>query len=134
GDYQTPAYKAAVDEFYGKYLARRGNGNRYFERSFAGLSEEVYGTMWGPSEFNVQGNLKDFDRAADLASLRVPTLFLCGEFDECLPETTRDYANRVARSEFVEIKGSAHLTTIDAPTATLEALRPFLARADSAAA
>ena len=57
------AYKAAVDEFYGKYLARRGNGNRYFERSFAGLSEEVYGTMWGPSEFNVQGNLKDFDRA-----------------------------------------------------------------------
>ena len=133
GNYETPTYKAAVDEYYGRYLARHGNGNRYFERSFAGLSEEVYGTMWGPSEFAVQGNLKDFDRVAALASIRVPTLFLCGEFDECIPETTRDYASRVAGSEFVEIKGSAHLTTIDAPAATLKALRPFLARVDSGA-
>jgi hypothetical protein len=30
-------------------------------------------------------------------------------------QTTRDYANRVPHSEFAEIKGSAHLTTIDAP-------------------
>jgi len=46
-----PSYKAAVDEFYGKYLARKGQGNHYFERSLAGLSEQVYGAMWGPSEF-----------------------------------------------------------------------------------
>jgi proline iminopeptidase len=128
GKYDRPSYKAAVDEFYGKYLCRRGKGNPYFERSLAGMSEQVYGTMWGPSEFGVQGNLKDFDRVSDLPSIKVPTLFLCGEFDECIPETTRDYANMVPQSEFVEIKDSAHLTTIDAPRTTLKFVRRFLAR------
>ena len=132
GNYDAPSYKAAVDEFYGKYLARQGQGNRYFERSLAGLGEQVYGAMWGPSEFSVQGNLKDFDRVANLPSIKIPTLFLCGEFDECTPETTRDYANRVPQSEFAEIKGSAHLTTIDAPRATVNVVRRFLVRADSA--
>ncbi len=132
GKYDTPEYKAAVDEFYGKYLCRKGKGNPYFERSLGGLSEQVYGTMWGPSEFSVQGNLKDFDRVADLPSIKVPTLLLCGEFDECTPETTRDYASMVPRSEFAEIKGSAHLTTIDAPSTTLKVVRRFLARSDSA--
>jgi proline iminopeptidase len=130
--YETPEYKAAVDEFNGKYLCRKGKGNRYFERSLAGMSEQVYGTMWGPSEFSVLGNLKDFDRVSELPSIHVPTLFLCGEFDECTPETTRDYANRVPQSEFVEIEGSAHLTTIDAPRATVEVVRRFLARVESA--
>ena len=132
GNYDAPSYKAAVDEFYGKYLARKGQGNPYFERSLAGLGEQVYGAMWGPSEFSVQGNLKDFDRIAELPSIKIPTLFLCGEFDECTPETTRDYANRVPQSEFAEIEGSAHLTTIDAPRATLNVVRRFLARVDAA--
>jgi proline iminopeptidase len=132
GRYDTDPYKAAVDEFYGKYLCRRGKGNPYFERSLGGLSEQVYGTMWGPSEFSVLGNLKDFDRVTDLPSIKIPTLLLCGEFDECTPVTTRDYASMVSRSEFAEIKGSAHLTTIDAPAATLKAVRRFLARVESA--
>jgi len=134
GNYEAPPYKAAVDEFYGKYLCRHGKGNRYFERSLGGLSEEVYGTMWGPSEFSVKGNLKDFDRVSELASIPVPTLFLCGEFDECTPATTREYANQAPGSEFVEIKGSAHLTTIDAPTATARVVRRFLARVESKSA
>ncbi len=73
----------------------------YLERSLAGLSEQVYGTMWGPSEFNVLGNLKDFDCVSQLPSVSCPTLFLCGEFDECTPETTRDYASMVPRSRFL---------------------------------
>jgi len=132
GNYETPAYKKAVDEFYGKYLARKGEGNHYFERSLKGLSEQVYGTMWGPSEFSVQGNLKSFERVSKLPSIEIPTLFLCGEFDECTPETTRSYASQVPKSEFAEIRGSAHLTTIDAPRATLSVVRRFLARVDSA--
>jgi proline iminopeptidase len=131
GNYETAGYKAAIDEFYGKYLTRRAQGNPYFERSLAGFGEQVYRTMWGPSEFSVRGNLKSFDRVADLPSVKIPTLLLCGEFDECTPETTRDYANRVPHSEFVEIKGSAHLTTIDAPRATLDVVRRFLARVDT---
>jgi len=130
GSYDAPSYKAAVDEFYGKYLARKGQGNPYFERSLAGIGEQVYGTMWGPSEFSVQGNLKDFDRVSALKSINMPTLLLCGEFDECTPPTTREYASMIRGSEFAEIKGSAHLTTIDAPRATLDVVRRFLARVD----
>src|SRR5262249_24619441 len=75
-------------------------------------------------------NLKDFDRVSDLTSIKIPTLLLCGEFDECTPETTRDYASKIPRSEFAEIKGSAHLTTIDAPRARLNVVRSYLSRVE----
>jgi proline iminopeptidase len=53
----------------------------------AAMNFEIYGLMWGTSDFVGNGTLKDFDRTADLASLTMPVLFHAGEFDETRPET-----------------------------------------------
>ena len=45
--------------------------------------------MWGPTEFISTGVLRDYNGSAELASIDVPTLLTCGEFDEATPDTTR---------------------------------------------
>jgi proline iminopeptidase len=126
GNYDAPAYKSAVNRFFAGYVVHKGKRNRYFERSMAGWNKAIHSATWGDSAFSVRGNLKDFDRTDDLASLDMPTLFLCGAYDECTPATTRAYAARVRGSRVAVIPGAAHLMTIDAPIATNDAVRTFL--------
>ena len=42
--------------------------------SFDHMNFDIYKTMWGNSEFNVTGNLKNFDRFDDLNRLNMPVL------------------------------------------------------------
>jgi proline iminopeptidase len=96
------------------------------------MGAEPYAYMWGPSEFKCTGVLKTFDRTKDLASLRLPVLFHNGEFDECRPETAREHAAMTPGAQLTVIPGAAHLTMIDAPAASNEAVRKFLARVETA--
>ena len=57
-------------------------------RSFANGSEDVYGTMQGP-EWNVTGNLKDWDVTARLGELDLPVLVTSGRYDEMTPALVR---------------------------------------------
>ena len=91
----------------------------------------VYQYMWGPSEFTSTGTLKHFDGTAWLRAVKVPTLFLAGEFDEATPASTKRFSELVPGSEFVMIPGSGHLTQNDNLDAELVALRAFLTRVDA---
>lgn len=62
--------------------------------------------------------------------MRVPTLFIAGEFDEATPAATRNFSRLVPGSEFVMIPGSGHLTTKDNPDALRAEIRAFLARVE----
>jgi proline iminopeptidase len=55
------------------------------QHSLSHSNPEIYQTMWGPSEFKVTGNLKNFERVNDLAKLIMSTLITCGRFDEASP-------------------------------------------------
>jgi L-proline amide hydrolase len=50
-------------------------------RSFNNLSEDVHGTMQG-LEWNVTGNLKDWDVTDRLGELNLPVLVTSGRHDE----------------------------------------------------
>ena len=47
--------------------------------------------MWGPSEFVATGKLREYDRIGQLSRLKIPTLFLAGEYDEARPATMREF-------------------------------------------
>jgi proline iminopeptidase len=81
----------------------------------------------------VTGSLKSFDRTSELASLTMPVLFHCGEFDEARPDTVREQAALTPNAEVAIIAGAGHLTMIDAPERATGAIRDFLARVESAA-
>ena len=51
----------------------------------------VYETMNGPNEFTVVGNMKDWDRSAELENISVPTLITVGEYDEWGDPNEKEY-------------------------------------------
>ena len=133
GNYEAPAYQQAyMADWVPRYLVRNPTPetSEFLARTLAGVGEAPYASMWGPSEFKCTGALKHFDRTADLKSLRLPVLFHSGEFDECRPETAKEHAALTPGAEFVMIPNAAHLTMIDAPGPSSDAVRAFLARVE----
>lgn len=124
GTTDDPAYQAAMNEFYARFLTRRGGPE--VDTTFAELGVELYQYMWGPSEFTATGTLRTYDRTSRLGELQLPVFYTTGEFDEARPETVAYYQSLTPGAEFAVIPGSAHLTTIDAPEAFADSVARFL--------
>ena len=90
----------------------------------------VYRYMWGPTEFASTGTLKTFDATAWLRGLRLPTLFVTGQFDEATPASTEMFSTLVPGSEFHVIPDAGHATENDNPEALLRTVRDFLRRVE----
>ena len=82
--------------------------------------------MWGPSEFNATGNLKNYDRIDELSRIQVPTLFLTGEYDEARPVTVRYFSTLTPGAEFAEIPNAGHASMHDNREANVAIIREFL--------
>jgi proline-specific peptidase len=87
GTTDSPEYQEACKAF-----SRRHGGwhidpkPEWVEKAFAKLGvNEVYLTMWGPSEFCATGTLKDWDVSGRLGEIEVPTLVVTGRYDETTP-------------------------------------------------
>jgi proline iminopeptidase len=128
GKFDSPGYAAANETFMAAHLARSPTPETgpLLEKAMAGVNQDIYVLMNGPSEFSILGTLKDYDRVADLKKLSLPILFLSGEFDTATPGAAKDYAAAAQHAEAVTIAGAGHLTTIDQPQATNDAIRAFL--------
>lgn len=122
-----PEYRAAVLEYSRRYICRADPWPDGYERSFAGEGEDVYHTMWGPNEFTVTGNLRDYDRTDRLADIDIPTLLTCGRYDEATPEATRAYQELMPNARTVVFADSAHLPHLEEREAYLAEIRAFLA-------
>lgn len=71
--------------------------------------------------------LVTFDRSADLARIRVPTLVLAGEFDRTAPPSVmKRMADAIPGSIYLELKGVGHLQPLEAPEDFDGALLNFL--------
>ena len=129
GTTDSPEYRAAMDEYYDRYVRRRPRLS--LPGSDCGSSGAlVYGYMWGPSEFTATGTLKTFDATSWLSMIRVPTLFVTGEYDEATPSSTERFSQLVAGAEFKVIPGAAHATENDNPDALLQVVRDFIRRVE----
>jgi 3-oxoadipate enol-lactonase len=71
-----------------------------------------------------------FDVTAELRNIRCPTLVVAAADDRLVPPAaTRAIAEAIPGSQFVEVKGSGHLISLEQPEALAQALDPFLGRA-----
>jgi proline iminopeptidase len=131
--FDAPAYHAAIEEFYGKYVWRHPV-RADLDSLTATVNGAIYNYMQGPSEFTITGTLKGYDVTSRLGTIRVPTLYTVGEFDEADPRTVRHFAALTPGARVVVLPGAAHLTPWDAPEENVRVVREFLRGADSAAA
>jgi proline iminopeptidase len=86
----------------------------------------VYNYMWGSSEFFALGTLKNYDRTKELSSIKVPTLYTCGDFDSATPKTLKYYQSLTPNSKLVVFKNAGHYTMHDNPEDNIRAISDFL--------
>ncbi|MDR4989395.1 MAG: proline iminopeptidase-family hydrolase, partial [Bacteroidales bacterium] len=127
GTYESVEYQQAMQVFYERFVARKLPWSEDLLKSLELMAPDIYHHMWGPSEFTINGLLRTHDRSACLKDIRVPVLYLCGEFDEARPETISKFHAMTPGSKMHVIKGAAHVTMHDAPGADAAIIREFLA-------
>ena len=132
GYFSCPEYQWAITHFYRKHLCRVDPWPDCVERTFAGMSDEVYRTMWGPSEFGpVTGRLRDWDVTDRLARIQAPTLVTGGRYDEARPDHLAILAAGVTGSEMVIFEDSSHMAFIEEQQPYLQTIEGFLARVEA---
>jgi pimeloyl-ACP methyl ester carboxylesterase len=71
--------------------------------------------------------LQETDLVPLLHHLKVPTLVLCGEFDQATPPAlNRVVAEKIAGSRYVELPGCGHCPPLEQPEAFLAAIKEFV--------
>jgi proline-specific peptidase len=130
--FDAPDYQHALEEFYDKYVWRHPV-QADLDSTIRMANMQIYNYMQGPSEFTITGTLKTYDVTPLLRTIRVPTLYTVGEFDEADPPTIRRFASLTPGATVEVIPGAAHITTWDNPEAMLRVVRRFLRGADSRA-
>ncbi len=133
--YDTPAYQAAEAAFYARYNRRVAGSDwmrDYARRTGTRGNPRLYRTMWGPNEFVADGTLSDYNGEGLLPLVAVPTMFLCGRWDEGTPEAAADFAERVRDARVQVIEDASHAIQEEQPLAYASALRAWLAAHDSA--
>jgi proline iminopeptidase len=83
--------------------------------------------MWGPSEFTLIGNLKDWDRRSDLNAIRVPTLITTGQYDEATLDCSQTIMSGIPNSQLLVFEGCSHCTMNEKPAEYVRAVRDFIA-------
>jgi len=122
----SPEYLQAVMAYYERYLTRKKPWSVDMDSTFAQIGLNVYQYMCGPGEFTITGTIKNYDRTEALKQIKVPTLFISGEFDEARPATVEFYKSQIPGARHSLIQGAGHLTMQDAPAQELKAIRDFL--------
>jgi len=114
GEYDHPDYLAAVDVFYHRHLCRMDPWPEALVQSGEQMDgNPVYLTMNGPTEFDVIGLLREWDRTADLGRIGVPTLVTCGRYDEITPSCSETITRGIRDARMHVFEESAHCAHLE---------------------
>jgi proline iminopeptidase len=91
-----------------------------------GVGNGPFRAMFGPHFYNCSGNLRDWDRMADLPRITVPTLVTTSEWDYLLPEYARLMWEHLPQSDIVIFRNSGHMPFWDAADRYHPAVLGFL--------
>jgi proline-specific peptidase len=127
GAYDDPDYLAAVDVFYHRHLCRMDPWPEALVQSGEQMDgNQVYLTMNGPTEFDVIGRLREWDRTADLGRIDVPTLVTCGRYDEITPSCSETIARGIPDARMHVFEHSAHCAHLEEPDDYARIVEAFL--------
>ncbi|WHY75186.1 proline-specific peptidase family protein [Neobacillus sp. WH10] len=132
GTTDSEEFEAAIDVFSKHFVNRMEKQPEWLEQRPSWYrNSEIYNIIWGPSEFTVLGNLKEFDCTSQLKEITCQTLYTCGRFDEATPETTQFYTSLTPHAKFHVFEKSAHMPYIEEPEEFIAVIGDFLQSIDS---
>lgn len=119
GSFDSDEYKK-VDKIYSDHFYSRVEGandgtpkDPPASHIIPGLS--VYNYMWGPAEFTCTGTLKGHDSTGLLSSIKVPVLYICGEYDSGTPEAANWYLSKTPDAQLCVLPGCGHNASRERP-------------------
>ncbi|QNL21547.1 proline iminopeptidase-family hydrolase [Hyphobacterium sp. CCMP332] len=127
-NFDTPEYRFADSVYWSKFGRRNPWPLHPLDDGKAESNKFIYKYMWGPSEFTALGTLKNYDNHQNLSRIKIPTLFIAGEFDEARSSTVRYFQSLVPGSEMAIIKNAGHSSMTDNPKQYLKELSPFISK------
>lgn len=130
GDTNSESFQQAIEVFNSQFVCRLNPYPEVLKQGRKYRNPEVYEIMWGPSEFTVLGNLREFDCTKRLAEMTIPALYTCGRFDEATPETTEYYSKHTPDSLFHVFENSAHMPYIEEPAEYLRVMEAFFQKVE----
>ncbi|MGG1675469.1 proline iminopeptidase-family hydrolase [Neobacillus sp. NRS-1170] len=130
GKTDSKEYQDATLVFNKNFVNRLDPYPEWLKQGSQYRNPEVYNVMWGPSEFTVLGNLKNFDCTSQLKEITCPTLYTCGRFDEATPESTEYYCTLTTNAKFHVFENSAHMPYVEEPEKFLQVVREYLKSVD----
>ena len=129
GKQETPEYQALVQLFYDRHVFRGPKPPpAEMVATIANLgSSPAYRVMNGPNEFTIVGNIKDWERRADLGRIVLPTLLTTGAFDEVTLDCHESIRDGIRGAKLVVMPGCSHLTMLEQPARYNRIVRDFIA-------
>jgi len=128
--FDDPGYARAAMAFYRRHICRLPTWPRELTRAMKELSRPVYRTMWGPSEFAIQGSLRYWDITNQLPTIQVPTLVTGGKYDEIPPRIARTIHRGIRGSKLAIFPNSSHLPMWEERERYMQVVGEFLRRHD----
>lgn len=125
-----PEYAAALQILSWRHVHRMEAIPAPFQRSMEGIQMSIYGPMWGASEFQCTGNLKDWNRLDELERLDEPVLIIVGEHDELTPSCAMRMHQKLPSSQLHVIANASHLPSFEQPATYFPILENFLREND----
>jgi pimeloyl-ACP methyl ester carboxylesterase len=127
----SPDESVAEEEFWRRHVCRLDPWPDCVVRGRAGKNQQVYETLWGESEWNPNGRLRDWDIRNRLPEIDLPTLITSGFYDCCTPALAEDAHRGIQGSEWVLFADSSHTAFVEEPKRYRAVLAEFLARAEA---
>jgi len=128
GTLDHPEYQAAITILNYRHVCRMAEFPAPVMRSLNDWNMEVYGAMQGPNEFLYTGNLKDWNRLADMHRITCPALITVGQHDELSPACSLKMKNALPNAELKVFPNSSHMPFFEEPDVFFPALLDFLGR------
>jgi proline iminopeptidase len=131
-DYEKNRYTsdymiASWGEGYFPYLYQNHPDPNYDPVDAGKMAWDLYREMWGEhGEFIIDGNLKSVEYTDRLAGIKVPTLILVGDHDECDPSLSQAMHDKIAGSKLLIFPKAGHMTFVDDTDMFIKEVDEFL--------
>lgn len=114
GDYSSEEYQKAEALYYQQHVCALDPYPPEVDYAFNNIGP-AYELMQGHCEFDISGNLKDWDSTEDLHKIQIPALLIHGNNDESTPYINKAMYDRIPDCEWHIIQYGTHLCHVEYP-------------------
>ena len=132
-DYKNPRYmELLVPQHYEKHILRMPADQwpDPVNRAFEALNYDIYLRMQGPSELGASGKILNWDRTADLPSIKVPTLVIGARYDTMDPKHMEWMASQFPNGTYLYCANGSHFALYDDQAVYFDGLIKFIRKVD----